>query len=102
MFDKSMANNNEGYNITPLLLLYNFLSMQGRYLLFDVGISIIIALLKMAITILFIYAKYYQQAIIYFLRVAGGKHLIISASADGGPRSRVCARETLHLAPHRQ
>ena len=25
----------------------------------------------------------------------------ISASADGGPRSRVCARETLHSAPHR-
>ena len=26
--------------------------------------------------------------------------LIISASADGGPRSRVCARETLCSAPH--
>ena len=26
----------------------------------------------------------------------------ISASADGGPRSRVCARETLCSAPHRQ
>ena len=26
---------------------------------------------------------------------------IISASADGGPRSRVCARETLRSAPHR-
>ena len=25
----------------------------------------------------------------------------ISASADGGPRSRVCARETLRSAPHR-
>ena len=25
----------------------------------------------------------------------------ISASADGGPRSQVCARETLRLAPHR-
>ena len=25
----------------------------------------------------------------------------ISASADGGPRSRVCARLTLHSAPHR-
>ena len=24
----------------------------------------------------------------------------ISASADGGPRSRVCARETLRSAPH--
>ena len=24
----------------------------------------------------------------------------ISASADGGPRSRVCTRETLHSAPH--
>ena len=24
-----------------------------------------------------------------------------SASADGGPRSRVCARETLRSAPHR-
>jgi hypothetical protein len=24
----------------------------------------------------------------------------ISASADGGPRSRVCARETFLLAPH--
>ena len=27
--------------------------------------------------------------------------LINSASADGGPRSRVCARETLRSAPHR-
>ena len=27
--------------------------------------------------------------------------LEISASADGGPRSRVCARETLRSAPHR-
>ena len=26
----------------------------------------------------------------------------ISANADGGPRSRVCARETLRLAPHRR
>jgi hypothetical protein len=26
----------------------------------------------------------------------------ISASADGGPRSRVCARETLRSAPHRR
>ena len=25
----------------------------------------------------------------------------ISASADGGPRSLVCARETLRSAPHR-
>ena len=29
------------------------------------------------------------------------KFLWISTSADGGPRSRVCARETLHPAPHR-
>ena len=29
------------------------------------------------------------------------KTLTISASADGGPRSRVCARETLRSAPHR-
>ena len=27
--------------------------------------------------------------------------LEISASANGGPRSRVCARETLRSAPHR-
>ena len=26
----------------------------------------------------------------------------ISAHADGGPRSRVCARETLRSAPHRR
>ena len=26
----------------------------------------------------------------------------ISALADGGPRSRVCARETLRSAPHRR
>ena len=26
----------------------------------------------------------------------------ISASTDGGPRSRVCARETLRSAPHRR
>ena len=25
---------------------------------------------------------------------------MISVSADGGPRSRVCARETLRSAPH--
>ena len=30
-----------------------------------------------------------------------GDHNLISASADGGPRSRVCARETLCSAPHR-
>ena len=29
------------------------------------------------------------------------KMIEISASADGGPRSRVCARETLRSAPHR-
>ena len=29
------------------------------------------------------------------------ERLKISASADGGPRSRVCARETLRSAPHR-
>ena len=29
------------------------------------------------------------------------KHRKISAHADGGPRSRVCARETLRSAPHR-
>ena len=33
----------------------------------------------------------------YFQGVQGG----ISASADGGPRSWVCARETLRSAPHR-
>ena len=30
-----------------------------------------------------------------------GYYAIISAHADGGPRSRVCARETLRSAPHR-
>ena len=38
-------------------------------------------------------------------RFRGAEHLKqlekISASADGGPRSRVCARETLSSAPHR-
>ena len=29
-----------------------------------------------------------------------GNHYNISASADGGPRSWVCTRETLHSAPH--
>ena len=29
------------------------------------------------------------------------KSLQISAHTDGGPRSRVCARETLRSAPHR-
>ena len=28
-------------------------------------------------------------------------HMRISASANGGPRSRVCARYTLRSAPHR-
>ena len=28
--------------------------------------------------------------------------LVISTGADGGPRSQVCARLTLHSAPHRQ
>ena len=39
-----------------------------------------------------------QQLIARLRQSFGGK---ISAHADGGPRSRVCARETLRSAPHR-
>ena len=38
--------------------------------------------------------------LIYRGHYMGDNHIKNSASADGGPRSRVCARKTLHSAPH--
>ena len=35
------------------------------------------------------------------INLPDGRFVEISASADGGPRSQVCARETLRSAPHR-
>ena len=35
------------------------------------------------------------------MALVSGNFYIISAHADGGPRSQVCARETLRSAPHR-
>ena len=53
-------------------------------------------------TLLFVKIILLQKVAVFVVNIDQTRlSMGMSASADGGPRSRVCARETLYSAPHR-